>query len=80
MILFKLTKGGMRMDEYEYYTLGQVSKLFQISEGTIRRRIKEGKIPKARFCGRILIPAWFVKQGSIEPTETIIPKDDQNKK
>ncbi|MDF2510432.1 MAG: Helix-turn-helix domain [Herbinix sp.] len=57
--------------EYEYYTLSQVSERFQVSEATIRRRIKEGKIPKAHFCGRILVPAWFVKQGSTEPVHKL---------
>lgn len=49
--------------EQAYYTLKQSSEILCISEATIRRRIKEGIIPKANFCGRILIPAWFIKQG-----------------
>lgn len=49
--------------EQAYYTLKQAGTLLSISEATIRRRIKSGEIPKASFCGRILIPAWFIKQG-----------------
>jgi excisionase family DNA binding protein len=49
--------------EQAYFTLNQASEILQISERTIQRRIKDGKIPKANFCGRILIPAWFLKQG-----------------
>lgn len=49
--------------EKAYYTLGQASEVLQISESTIRRRINSGEIPKAKFCGKILIPAWFIKQG-----------------
>lgn len=51
------------MTEVAYYTLGQASKILQMSETTIRRRINSGEIPKAKFCGKILIPAWFIKQG-----------------
>ena len=50
------------MGEKAYYTLGQASEVLQISESTIRRRINSGEIPKARFSGKILIPAWFIKQ------------------
>lgn len=46
-----------------YYTLEQASGILQISKRTIQRRIVDGKIPKANFCGRVLIPAWFLKQG-----------------
>ena len=48
--------------ELAYYTLSQASCMLQISEVTIRRKIKAGLIPKARFCGKILIPAWFFKE------------------
>lgn len=56
-------QGGNPMTEVAYYTLEQASKILQISESTIRRRINSGEIPKARFSGKILIPAWFIKQG-----------------
>jgi excisionase family DNA binding protein len=46
-----------------YYTLDQAVKILQVSEATIRRGIKKGEIPKAKFCGKVLIPAWFIKQG-----------------
>lgn len=51
------------MHEVSYYTLDQAVKIMQLSEATIRRGIKRGDIPRAKFCGKILIPAWFVKRG-----------------
>jgi excisionase family DNA binding protein len=51
------------MGEVAYYTLEQAKEILQISESTIRRGIKNGDIPKAKFCGKILIPAWFINQG-----------------
>lgn len=51
------------MNEVAYYTLTQSSQILQISEATIRRGMKKGEIPRAKFCGKILIPAWFIKQG-----------------
>ena len=51
------------MCEIAYYTLEQASKILQISEATIRRGMKKGDIPRAKFCGKVLIPAWFIKQG-----------------
>ena len=51
------------MDDIAYYTLTQATKILQLSESTIRRGIKNGDIPKAKFCGKILIPAWFINQG-----------------
>lgn len=51
------------MNDIAYYTLQQATKILQVSESTIRRGIKKGEIPKAKFCGKILIPAWFIKQG-----------------
>ena len=47
--------------EQAYYTLEQAKELLQISESTIRRGIKSGEIPRVKFCGKILIPAWFYK-------------------
>lgn len=49
--------------EYAYYTIEQASKLLQLSPTSIYRGIKKGHIPKAKFCGKVLIPAWFIKQG-----------------
>jgi excisionase family DNA binding protein len=51
------------MAEVAYYTIDQAVKILQISESTLRRAIKRGEIPKAKFCGKILIPAWFIKEG-----------------
>lgn len=51
------------MNEVAYYTLEQATKILQVSEATIRRAMKRGEIPRAKFCGKILIPAWFIKQG-----------------
>ena len=51
------------MGEIAYYTLEQATKILQLSESTLRRGIKRGEIPKAKFCGKILIPAWFFKEG-----------------
>lgn len=51
------------MCEIAYYTLEQASKILQVSEATIRRGMKRGDIPRAKFCGKVLIPAWFIKQG-----------------
>lgn len=51
------------MNEFAYYTLGQACEMLQVSEATIRRGIKKGDIPRAKFCGKILIPAWFINQG-----------------
>ncbi len=48
--------------DFAYYTVSQASQMLQISERTIQRRIKDGLIPKANFCGKILIPAWFFRQ------------------
>lgn len=44
------------------YTIGQASQMLQISETTIRRRIKDGTIPRLKICGKILIPASFFEQ------------------
>ena len=46
-----------------YYTINQAKEILQLSESTIRRAIKKGDIPKAKFCGKILIPAWLFAQG-----------------
>jgi excisionase family DNA binding protein len=51
------------MEDVAYYTIAQATKILQISESTIRRGMKNGDIPRAKFCGKVLIPAWFVKQG-----------------
>lgn len=51
------------MNDIAYYTLQQATKILQVSESTIRRGIKRGEIPRAKFCGKVLIPAWFIKQG-----------------
>ena len=51
------------MGDIAYYTLEQASKILQISEATIRRGMKKGDIPRAKFCGKVLIPAWFIRQG-----------------
>ena len=51
------------MGEIAYYTLEQASKILQIFEATIRRGMKKEDIPRAKFCGKVLIPAWFIKQG-----------------
>nr|WP_308743250.1 helix-turn-helix domain-containing protein [uncultured Anaerocolumna sp.] len=48
--------------EQAYYTLEQSKQILQVSESTIRRGIKNGTIPRAKFSGKILIPAWFFKQ------------------
>jgi len=49
--------------EIAYYTIEQASKILQLSPASIYRGIKKGQIPKAKFCGKVLIPAWFIKQG-----------------
>ncbi|MDF2907148.1 MAG: Helix-turn-helix domain [Herbinix sp.] len=51
------------MNEIAYYTLEQAVKILQVSESTLRRGIKRGEIPRAKFCGKVLIPAWFIEQG-----------------
>lgn len=51
------------MTEIAYYTLDQAIEILQVSESTLRRGIKKGDIPRAKFCGKVLIPAWFIKQG-----------------
>jgi excisionase family DNA binding protein len=51
------------MGDVAYYTIDQAVKILQISESTIRRGMKNGRIPRAKFCGKVLIPAWFIKQG-----------------
>jgi hypothetical protein len=48
--------------EQAYYTLEQAKYMLQVSESTIRRGMKSGVIPRAKFSGKILIPAWFFKQ------------------
>lgn len=49
--------------ELAYYTIEQASKILQLSQSSIYRGIRQGKIPRAKFCGKVLIPAWFIKQG-----------------
>ena len=49
--------------EIAYYTLDQAMEILQVSESTLRRAIKKGDIPRAKFCGKVLIPAWFINQG-----------------
>jgi excisionase family DNA binding protein len=51
------------MTEVAYYTIAQASKILQLSQTSIYRGIKKGEIPRAKFCGKVLIPAWFIKQG-----------------
>lgn len=55
-------EGTMEL-EIAYYTIEQASKILQLSPASIYRGIKKGQIPKAKFCGKVLIPAWFIKQG-----------------
>ena len=55
--------------EQAYYTLSQASEMMQVSQATIGRAIKRGEIPKAHFCGKILIPAWFFKKAMEGETE-----------
>lgn len=46
--------------EQAYYTIKQATQILQLSESSIKRKIKAGLIPKAVFSGKILIPAtWF---------------------
>ena len=60
------------MEEPFCYTLSQAAKLMQVSEMTIRRRIKEGLIPRSKVSGRILIPAsWFKKEFGLETINKI---------
>lgn len=49
--------------EVAYYTIEQAAKVLQLSQSSIYRGIKIGNIPAAKFCGKKLIPAWFIKQG-----------------
>ncbi len=49
--------------EIAYYTLDQAAEMWQVCESTLRRGIKRGDIPRAKFCGKVLIPAWFINQG-----------------
>lgn len=58
--------------EQVYFTLKQATKLLQVSESTIRRGIKKGDIPKARFCGKVLIPSWFFKEAQTGRKENVI--------
>lgn len=51
------------MDNVAYYTIAEATKILQLSESTIRRGMKKGEIPRSKFCGKVLIPAWFIKQG-----------------
>lgn len=65
MIFNKRIKVRDEIMEQAYYTLHQASQLLQLSEVTIRRKIKAGLIPKAVFSGKILIPASFFEDGLI---------------
>jgi len=58
-----------------YYTLKQAERILCVSEATIRRRIKDGLIPRANFCGRILIPAWFMEQGYEKDSLQIVKEE-----
>ena len=51
------------MEHVAYYTIEQATKILQLSQSSIYRGIKKGEIPRAKFCGKILIPAWFIKEG-----------------
>ena len=51
------------MEHVAYYTIEQASKILQLSQSSLYRGIKKGDIPRAKFCGKVLIPAWFIRQG-----------------
>jgi excisionase family DNA binding protein len=51
------------MEHVAYYTIEQATKILQLSQSSIYRGIKKGEIPRAKFCGKVLIPAWFIRQG-----------------
>ena len=48
--------------ELSYYTLDQACQKLQLSKNTVNKAIKSGQIPKAKFSGKTLIPAWFFRQ------------------
>ena len=58
-----------------YYTIDQAALILQISKTTIYRGIKKGLIPKSKFCGKILIPAYFFKEG-YEKDDQLIDADE----
>lgn len=62
---------GIQLSQHkiQYYTLNQVCKMFQISESTARRMLRDGTMPRFKYCGKVLVPAWFVEQGSIKPLD-----------
>ena len=51
------------VEKVAYYTLDQAAEILQLSESTLRRGMKKGEIPRAKFCGKVLIPAWFINKG-----------------
>lgn len=48
------------------YTVPQVAEMFQVSICTIQRRIKDGTIPREKWCGKTLIPAWWIEKARTE--------------
>lgn len=48
------------MSDKIFYTIGEVAKITRTSESTIRRRIKEGKVPVSNLVNHIRIPAWYI--------------------
>jgi len=64
--------------EQAYYTLEQSCKILQLSEATIKRKMKTGLIPRARFCGKILIPSWFFKEGFEKESSAEIKGEKEN--
>lgn len=48
--------------ELSYYTIEQACQKLQLSRNSILKAIKSGRIPRADFSEKILIPAWFFRQ------------------
>lgn len=48
--------------EQLYFNIKEASEMLRISETTIYRKIRAGLIPKANYCGKVLIPSWFFKE------------------
>ncbi len=57
----------MRLRESgDYYTIPEVAKIFRMHNATIRRHVKNKKVPSVRIGGAIRIPAAWVREKFME--------------
>jgi excisionase family DNA binding protein len=54
-------------DPRPWYTVPEAARALRMSKVTLYRKAQSGKIPSRREGRKVLIPAWFVEQGSKAP-------------